>query len=224
MGNNNGIVIFDVDDTLIRGQSQQLFIKYLLKKGFISYFAYIKIMAWFVLYKFGFVSDPKKIAEYSFKLFKGKSKEEIEKLSKDFFQEILSKEFYKEALDIIKEHRNKGHKIILLSNAIEIIVRKISERLNIPDYICTKLETVNEIYTGKIFGEVTYGQNKVGKIKNYLSENNIKLEETESWGYGDHSSDIFVLELVKYPFAINPDRKLRKVASERNWGILKFKK
>ncbi|OGD67940.1 hypothetical protein A3I18_01580 [Candidatus Campbellbacteria bacterium RIFCSPLOWO2_02_FULL_35_11] len=224
MGNNNGIVIFDVDDTLIRGQSQQLFIKYLLKRGLISYFVYIKIITWFILYKLGFVSDPKKIAEYSFKLFKGKSKEEIEKLSKDFFQKILSKEFYEETLDIIKEHKNKGHKIILLSNAIEIIVGKISEHLNIPDYICTKLEVVNEIYTGKISGEITYGQNKVEKIKNYLSENNIKLEEAESWGYGDHSSDIFVLELVKYPFAVNPDKKLRKVALERNWKILKFKK
>jgi len=224
MGNNNGIVILDVDDTLIKGQSQQLFIEYLLRKGLISYLSYIRIMAWFILYKLGFVSDPKKIAEYSFRLFKGKSKENIEKISEDFFQEVLSKKFYPEALKIIKEHKNNGRRIILLSNAIEIIIKKISDRLDIPDYVCTKLEMTGEIYTGKISGEITYGQNKVRKIKNYLSEKNIQLEQAESWGYGDHSSDIFVLELVKYPFAVNPDKKLKKTANKRNWRILEFKK
>ncbi|MDD2935642.1 MAG: hypothetical protein PHX25_04205, partial [Candidatus Pacebacteria bacterium] len=68
MGNNNGTVIFDVDDTLIKGQSQKIFIDYLFKKKMISFFVYLKILIWFSLYKIGLGSNPKSVAEDSFKL------------------------------------------------------------------------------------------------------------------------------------------------------------
>ncbi|OGD66772.1 hypothetical protein A2442_01455 [Candidatus Campbellbacteria bacterium RIFOXYC2_FULL_35_25] len=224
MGINNGIVILDVDDTLIKTQSQQLFIKYLLKKGLLSYLKYFKIMIWFIFYKLGFVSDPQKIAEYSFELFKDKNVSDIEKISKDFFDNNLSKYFYEEALNLLKEHKEKGRRIILLSNAIEIIIKEVANHLTINDYICTKLETKDGFFTGKISGNVTYGKNKVKKMLDFLQEKGISLEDQESWGYGDHFSDIFVLELVKYPFIVNPSTKLKKEAKKRGWQILEFKK
>ena len=224
MGNNNEIVIFDVDDTLIKGQSQKIFIDYLFKKKMISLFVYLKILVWFLFYKIGMVSNPKSIAEYSFKLFRGKTEQEIKNISKSFFDDCLIKYFYQDALNILNENKKNNGKIILLSNAIEIIIKEIAEYIEIADYICTKLEIKDGLYTGKIDGNTTFGENKVKKLENFLKENNLSLEKQQSWGYGDHLSDIFVLKLVKYPSVVNPSRKLEKVAKENKWRILNFNK
>ncbi|MDD2935461.1 MAG: HAD-IB family hydrolase, partial [Candidatus Pacebacteria bacterium] len=176
------------------------------------------------LYKIGLVSNPKSVAEYSFKVFRGKTKQDIKNLSKSFFDEVLINYFYKDALNIIIEHKKNNRKIILLSNAIENIIKEVSEYLNVEDYICTKLEIENGVYTGKIDGHTTFGENKVKKLETFLAENNLSLQNQESWGYGDHLSDIFVLKLVKYPFVINPNKKMRKIANKNKWSILIFNK
>ncbi|AKM84296.1 TPA: hypothetical protein DCZ46_03045 [Candidatus Campbellbacteria bacterium] len=224
MGNNNGIVIFDVDDTLIKGQSQKIFIDYLFRKKMISLFVYLKIIIWFLLYKIGLVSNPKSIAKYSFKLFKGKTEQEIKNISKSFFEESLKNYFYQDALRILDDHKKNNRKIILLSNAIEIIIKEIAEYVEVENYICTKLEIKDGLYTGKIDGDTTFGKNKVKKLEDFLKGKNLSLQNQENWGYGDHPSDIFVLKLVKYPFIINPDKKMQNIANKNKWSILIFNK
>jgi len=171
MGINNGIVILDVDDTLIKTQSQQLFIKYLLKKGLLSYLKYFKIMIWFIFYKLGFVSDPQKIAEYSFELFKDKNVSDIEKISKDFFDNNLSKYFYEEALNLLKEHKEKG------GNTETDISFQYLKLLFEPDD--KKLNKIKEDYeSGKLLtGELK--QITIEKINSFLKQHQEKREKAK---------------------------------------------
>ena len=64
------LVIFDLDNTLIKGQSQAFLLSYLLKKGVITPFFYLKLMSWFIFYKLGLIKNPGRIMDYSFSFLK----------------------------------------------------------------------------------------------------------------------------------------------------------
>jgi len=214
------LVIFDIDGTIVKGQSQNLFLKYLLSVGQINRVFYLQLMAWFILYKLGLVKDPKKTMEYAFSFLKGRSIEEVTALARNFFEERLKSFIYSDALDIIREHQDIGREVILVSNAAEPLVKEIARYLNITQYMCTKLETERGQYTGKIL-DIVYGKRKTEIIESYVKAHDFDLKT--AWAYGDHSSDQPFLSLVKHPVAVNPTPSLLRIAHERHCPTLNFK-
>lgn len=215
------IVIFDVDNTIVQGQSQGLFITFLRKKGYVSMYYYMRLMIWIIFYKLGFAKNPMPAMKYGLSFVKGKKVSEIEKLVDEFFNTVLVKKIYSEARDIIQEHQKIGRSVILVSNAPDILIEKIARYLHIEQYISTKLEQKDGIYTGNIIGDIMYGKQKLHAVNSYIQSKNLSLDN--SWAYGDHESDTYVLSGVTHPYAVNPSRKLREIASKNNWPILTFK-
>ncbi len=214
------LVIFDVDNTIVKGQSQALFIKYLYKKKYVSSFYYLTLISWVVLYKFHLVKDPLPPMKYGLSFIKGKTVNEGEKIVNNFFDEVLVKYIYKQALDIIKKYKNEGSDIILVSNAPDILVKKIANYLGVENFLSTKVESENGVYTGNIFGEIMYGEQKLIAVKKYIEVSGHTLEN--SYAYGDHDSDIHLLKNVAHPYAVNPSGKLKKIAIKNNWPVLNF--
>ena len=215
------LVIFDLDNTLIKGQSQKLFLSYFFKKGLITRFFYIKLMFWFVLYKIGIVKNPKKTMEYAFSFLKDMNVDEFNQHINNFFEQRLKYYIFKDSIEIVKKNKNQDRKILIASNAIKFIPQRVTQFLNVDYYIGTKLEIENNKFTGKIDGDIIYGKNKVFAIKKFIKENNLSLKN--SWGYSDHHSDLPFLEIVDFPVVVNPSKKLLKKAQEQKWPILKFK-
>ena len=214
------LVIFDVDETIVDGQSQRLFLGYLRSKGEIGVFTYIKILTWFIFYKIGLAKDPRAIMEYAFGFMKGKPREEISALAHDFFETRLKEAIYPEAIKIIADHIQSGKKVILLSNAADIVVREVANYLKVTEYLSTELELDGGIYTGRLAGLPRYGSEKLAAIKKYVERNNMDIKM--AWAYADHGSDITLLEQVGHPIAVNAAPALSKVAHERNWPTLEF--
>lgn len=218
----NELVIFDLDNTLIKKQSQALLLFYALEKRLISPFFYFTVMIWFIFYKLNLVKNPRKIMEYSFTFLKEKDVVDFKQIIDDFFKEKLKFVIFVDVLKIVNTHKAKGRKILIVSNTIECIPKKIAEFLNINYYIGTRLEIKNNKFTGKIDGDIIYGRNKISAIKKFVIKNNFSLKG--SWGYSDHHSDIPFLELVNFPVVVNPSRKLLEKAQKQKWPVLKFKK
>lgn len=216
------LVIFDIDNTIVKGQSQQLLLKYLFRKRFIGLSYFFRIYIWFIFYKLGLTKNPYKVMEYAFRFLKDKKVIEIESIIDSFFNEVLKKYFFQEAIDLIKNHQSRDREILLLSNVIDVLTRKIAEFLNIKYYMCTNLEVINNKFTGKITKEIVYGENKGFLVKNFINNNHFSFNE--SWAYGDHITDVYVLEISSHPFAVNPDKNLAREAQKRGWPILAFNK
>ena len=213
------LVIFDVDETIVHGQSQELFLRYLLKIKRIGYFFYLKLLTWFVLYKIGIIKDPKKPMVYAYSFLKGKSVAEIAWLAHDFFERTLKSAIYPRAIDIIREHKNMGRIVVLVSNSIEQIVKELADYLHIDSYITTTLETKDGYYTGVIHGMV-YGNYKTEVVNKFIKENDLNLET--AWAYGDHISDQPLLSIVANPVVVNPSPALMEIAQKKHWPIMKF--
>ena len=97
----------------------------------------------------------------------------------------------------------------------------MANNLNIDDIICSELEVYNGIMTGRPVGHLCFGEEKAVRLKEYCEKNN--SFRSEAWYYGDSISDLPALEAVGKAVCINPDKKLKKTAVERDWKILYWK-
>lgn len=216
------VVFFDVDETLIKGQSQKFFMDFLWRKKLISSFFYVRLTYWFFLYKINVIKDPKTIAQYAFGFLKGMNKDELIKLVDLFFNEVLIFQFYEEALSLIKEHKKRNAKIFLVSNAFDVLVERISLYVGADDFVATRLERKNNIFTGGIRGTINYSEEKVGRVVHFCQEKKVSLEN--SWGYADHISDLPFLRLMKNSVAVNARGVFQENAKALGFKILVFKK
>jgi HAD superfamily hydrolase (TIGR01490 family) len=123
----------------------------------------------------------------------------------------------------IKWHLDQGHRVVILSASIEEIVRPVAEHLGLgQDYLCTRLAVENGRYTGVLDGPLCYGSGKVEWVKQWLANNQLPFPDAAGYFYTDSSSDLPLLEMVAHPVAVNPSRKLAKIARARGWQIERF--
>lgn len=214
----NSIAVFDVDNTILKGQSQHLFLKFARKKGLIKFWPFLKILSWFFLYKIKLANNPKLIMEYAFSFLKGKSQDEMAALSEEFFEKIIMRRIFSQAISIIKKERVSGNKILILSSAADFIIQPIAKFLGASGFISTQLEKDNATFTGKIEGSLVYGKEKLPALKAYLEKAGYPFEKVAA--YADHESDIKLLSGITYPHAVNPTMHLRRYAKSKNWPII----
>lgn len=219
--NMKEIVLFDVDDTIIKGQSQKLFLDFLFKNNYVSIAYFLRLSLWFIFYKIGLIKNPKSAMQYAFSFTKNRTELDIAGIVEKFFNSTLVYKIYPEAKKIIKEHRDKGRSVLLVSNAVDVLIRKIASYLEADDFISTKLEIIDGVYTGNINGNIMYGEIKKQSVEHYIKSKGFTLDN--SWAYGDHMSDIFLLSIVKNPYVINPSKELKGYATNKNWPIIYFK-
>src|SRR3989344_223982 len=214
------IAIFDIDNTIIQGQSRALFVQFLRKNGYMSFFYYISLMIWVIAYRLGLVSNPLRPMKYGLSFIRGKNINEADQILNKFFNTVMVKKIYPEVIKIINEHKKADRIIILVSNVPDVLVKKLADYLKIENYLSTVLEIKDGIYTGNIIGDIMYGEQKLNSIKMFVELHRLSFEN--SWGYGDHESDMFVLERVTHPYAVNPSKGLKVLSIRNNWPVLNF--
>lgn len=200
---NKTVAFFDLDGTLIEGQSQMYLAKYLFRIGRVGFFSLLKILLWFVAYRIGFVRDPKKIMAESFVVVKGFPTRKIREILLDFHRNILCEKYNKEVIEEIDRHKEKGNEIVLLTNCVEPLARIVGENLKIKYVYATRLEVNNGVYTGKVNGNIVYAEEKAGIAEKFLKEGNF----SGSCAYADHHSDASLFKIVKKAFLVRPSKK-----------------
>ncbi|MEK7539486.1 MAG: HAD-IB family hydrolase [Patescibacteria group bacterium] len=215
------LVIFDVDNTIVNGQSQKLLLSYMHSKRKVGLLYYLEILPWFILYKMHIINDPKRIMSFAYSFLKGKTETEVDELINSFFTESLQKNIFPEAINQMQLFQRNGGEVLLVSNAPNIIIKRIARYLNISHYLSTELEVNNGVYTGAIVGMLMYGDNKLVAIKKYAKDNGFELER--AWAYDDHESDLSILQAVGHPVVVNATSSLQKIANQKHWVSCKWK-
>lgn len=210
------LAIFDLDFTIIEGDSEWLWGEFLTEKGIVETQYMYDLSVYFQLYQAGTLD----IREYQKYLLSPLSKmdpQELAELQVEFTDSI--RKIWRPAmLERINWHRKQGHSTVLISASNQMLVEPISEMLNFPYVICTRVEMVNNLPTGEIIGIPAYKDGKVQNLATWLYENSLSLED--SWAYSDSVNDRPILEKVEHPVAVTPDAALRKHALLKGWRIL----
>ncbi len=127
---------------------------------------------------------------------------------------------YAEALDLVTRHRERSERSFIVSAALQEVVDALVAELGFDGGLGSTAEVEDGVYTGRLVRRLD-GHAKAKAIAVLAAAEGIDLRE--STAYSDSASDVPFLEAVGYPVAVNPDRRLRRVAAERSWRVLRFR-
>ncbi len=218
------VVFFDIDNTLVKGNTQRIMMIDLFKRKGISFCILFWHALWFFGYKLGFnnkFEDVTKHTRKAYRIIKGWKVDEFANILDKIFQSDIKPRIFKEALQIIEKHKQDGYEIVLLSATIDPLAEAIGKGLGIKTCLANRLYEENGIYTGELENRFVYGQGKADLITKIAREYDWDLND--SYAYTDHYTDSPLLSLVSNPRAVNPDKKLAMEAKHRNWPILIWK-
>ncbi|MDP3989385.1 MAG: HAD-IB family hydrolase [bacterium] len=217
MWQTKDVAVFDLDGTLINSQSQYLFLKFLIKRGYVQRYRVIPLFFWFLMHRLGIVDSPNRAFAYALKIFRDINFRKLTILAKEFTKSVLIECLNKEIVDILREHQKNKDCVVLISTSLDILVSEIAVFLEIEIYESTNIKTkddkINTI-------EPLYGKSKVQRFEERLRKEGIK--PLQLFVYTDNTSDIPLLSMATYPTVVDPKSKLERHATKNSWQIIKL--
>ena len=210
---------FDIDETLVKGQTQKFLALVAFKEGKIGLLKLASLLLFFARYKLGLVKNIEEIMEASYAIVKGWPAAEADRLIKKSFEHGIKQKIFPEGERLIKKLKKDGYRIILVSNTLQQIVDLLVDYLGAETGIGTTLAEKNGVLEGKI-GRLMYNENKVKYLREMFGD---RIDFKKSAAYTDNKSDLPLLKLVGRPVAVNPDFTLKAEAEKRGWEIINFR-
>ncbi len=216
------LAIFDLDKTLIAGDSDFLWGEFLTEINVVDKDVYQqKNKQFFIDYQQQKL-DIFKYLEFCLEPLATNDISQLKIWRKEFVQKKILPIILKEAQKTINQHKKNGDTLLVITATNQFIVEPIIKRYKIKNILATKIEKVNNMYTGKVVGEPCFKKGKVVNLLQWLKLTNNNLDN--SYFYSDSINDLPLLELVAHPIATNPDDKLKKIALSRGWKIIHWSK
>jgi HAD superfamily hydrolase (TIGR01490 family) len=212
------IAFFDLDGTLIVGQTQQLLVSHLRRRGMVNLWFLLGVGAWFGAYKLGLVRPTDPARARGAELVAGWGIPEVDGFMDDFMEEVLAPRLYPPTAAAMAAHRERGDLIVVLSAALEPLVASLARRLRVPAWEGTSLEVDGGRYTGRLSGRPLYGEEKVRVARGYLAR--CAVDPGSCSAYADHESDAGLLRLVGRPVAVRPRGGLKRIALAEGWRMI----
>ncbi len=190
--------IFDVDKTLINGDSMFLMLFFAISKRSVLIFYIPIILVRIILYFFKII-DVKRVKESIYLPLKYLTEKELE----EFYDKVLLKKINPKVMEKLNFHKEQGCQILLVSASPEAYLHYFLKNNYIDIIIGTKLKMIDGKYTNEIHGENCKGIEKLSRIKRYLNKNNLEIDFDNSFAYSDSLSDKPMLSLVKNRYKVN---------------------
>ncbi len=209
-------VFVDIDMTIYHGLSQVDFLLELMREKRISKRDVFAVMRMFVLEKAGLKSH-QALMNKALGLLSGWHPVVVEKLSRRFFRSIALPKIEYGLYAVLQDHLAKGHHVVFVSEVMHPLAKAFTEFFAADGAVDTSLRRRGKTYTGEI-AFLCRGQNKADGVLQFAKEHHLEL--AESYAYADSYTDMNFLSLVGHPMAVNPDRKLKKLAFSKGVQIL----
>jgi HAD superfamily hydrolase (TIGR01490 family) len=220
MGNDSkpSIAFFDMDKTVLSRSSTTLWLKYMWRNRMLTVREASMAICVSVAYGLRLMDFPRVVAWLSY-AFRDGDVHATRELADAWVREELLGYVTQPAVERIRAHQAAGEEVWLLSAATQFVVRPVAEFLGVACRF-TELEVVDGRITGYVAGEACYGAGKVTWAERIAKERGAVLADCAF--YTDSITDRPLLERVGRPVAVNPDRRLEKVAKERGWAVERF--
>jgi HAD superfamily hydrolase (TIGR01490 family) len=210
---------FDVDHTLLRGSTGKDLAFMGIRKGLFSRGWILSLPFFYIQYRVGLL-DPAVLGPLMEKL-KGLPIWEISEMAEEAFLKDIKPKIYRGAVRLLETERAAGRRPVLATSAPETAVRPLADYLGVSDVIASRFEVEAGLLTGAFEGEPAFGAGKMRKARRFAKERSAELSRCSF--YTDSHYDLPLLEEVEEPVAVNPDRRLLRLAGSRGWKVLRLK-
>jgi HAD superfamily hydrolase (TIGR01490 family) len=216
-----GAAFFDLDRTLISRSSSLSLAPAFHRRGLLRRRDRTKAMlAQLVFMRYGAgKSRVGQTAESAMAFLKGLPVEVMREIVEEAMDSAFRPHVYRDALDLVERHRERGERSFIVSAALQEIVDALVRELGLDGGVGSTAEVEDGVYTGRIDRRLD-GPAKAAAVVELADAEGIDLEE--STAYSDSASDVPFLAAVGHAVAVNPDRRLRAIAAERGWRVLRF--
>ena len=212
------LAIFDLDHTLINGDSDHLWGEYMIENGIVDEQAYRQRNDLFYLdYQRGTLDNDQYLA-FALEPLTHYTIEELHAWRADYVEKWIKPLVAPGTAGLLDEHRAKHNELMIISATNLFVSEPIGKMLGVPTVLATEPEIIANRYTGRFLGTPTYQQGKVTVLKEWVA--NSAHELGGAYFYSDSLNDLALLEQVDNPIAVKPDDDLRAIAEARNWKII----
>ena len=212
------LAIFDLDHTLINGDSDHLWGEYMVENGIVDEQAYRQRNDLFYLdYQRGTLDNDQYLA-FALEPLTHYTIEELHAWRADYVEKWIKPLVAPGTAGLLDEHRAKDHELMIISATNFFVSEPIGQMLGVSTVLATEPEIIDDRYTGRFLGTPTYQHGKVTVLKEWVVNSGHEL--AGAYFYSDSLNDLALLEQVDNPIAVNPDDDLKAIATARNWKII----
>jgi HAD superfamily hydrolase (TIGR01490 family) len=216
------LAIFDLDNTLIAGDSDHLWGEFLVERNLVDADRYKATNDRFYRdYKDGNL-DVEAYLSFALQPLTEHALSNLIDWRKEFIAEKIEPIILSAACELLDKHRQQGHTLIIITATNDFITGPIAERLGVDRLIATRAEMVDERYTGKMEGVPCYREGKVQRLYEWLDQHR-EFSMDGAWFYSDSHNDLPLLSRVTNPVAVDPDLVLQREALSQGWPVISLR-
>jgi HAD superfamily hydrolase (TIGR01490 family) len=212
---------FDLDKTVIARSSTLAFSRPLYAVGLINRRSLLRSTYAHLMYLIGGAdhAQMERMRRYLSSMVAGWNVQQLRDIVAETLVKIIQPAVYHEAVALIADHHAAGRDVVIVSTSGAELVEPIARLLGAEAVIATRMRIEDGRYTGEI-EFYAYRENKADAVRELAAGRGYDLDE--SYAYSDSFTDLPLLEAVGHPYAVNPDRALRREAARRGWPVLDF--
>ena len=212
------LAIFDLDHTLLNGDSDYLWGEYMVANNIVDIDEYQRLNQSFLEdYQRGELDNDRYLG-FALHPLTQHSIESLYAWREDYVESWIKPIVATGTPALLDRHRQQGDTLIIISATNFFITEPIAELLEIPHLLATRPEIIDNRYTGNYLGTPTFKEGKVTVLNEWLEQQPYQL--SDSYFYSDSINDLPLLEQVSHPVAVNPDENLSTIARQKQWPIL----
>ena len=217
------LVCFDLDHTLLDGDSDVLWCDFLIDRGVLDRTSFAaRNAAMEHDYKAGTVSAAAFSAFYISTLA-GRTAAQWQALRVAFLQEVVAPRVGPRARALVREQQDGGALVVLTTATNRFITELTAADLGLAHLIATECEVDEHgVFTGRAAGTLNMREGKLARLQVWLAARGLSLADCESWAYSDSANDLPLLNAVQHAVAVHPDERLAAEAAHRGWPVLRL--
>ncbi len=212
------LVIFDLDNTLLAGDSDYQWGQYLIEIGLLNGDEHTaKNEQFYADYKMGAL-DIYAFLEFQLKPLSQHPRKKLDEWHQQYMVEKVLPMITDKARALVEEHRSKGDLLLIITATNSFVTRPIAKEFGIDYLIGTTPEEINGEFTGRVSGTPSYQEGKITRLNEWLASRGQTVADFDAtWFYSDSHNDLPLMKLVDKPVAVNPDPILASYAAAHGW-------
>jgi len=216
------LALFDLDNTLLAGDSDFEWAQYLIEQGVLDREVYeARNQAFYDQYKAGTL-DIHEFLDFQLRPLARHPREQLDAWHRDYMARKVIPMVAPGTAALLEQHRNDVQVIVTATNSF--VTAPIAQHLGVSHLIATEPEQQAGQFTGKVAGTPSFKAGKVTRLEAWLAgQGKTWADVTDSWFYSDSLNDLPLLEHVHHPVAVDPDATLRAHAEAKGWPIISLR-
>ena len=213
------LVLFDLDNTLLAGDSDFEWAQFLIEQGVLDRELYeARNQTFYDQYRAGTL-DIREFLDFQLKPLSRHPRSQLDAWHRDFMERKVRPLMREKARALVARHRGDLRVVITATNSF--VTAPIAREFGIAELIATEPEQRNGEFSGAVSGIPCFREGKVARLEEWLAGRRTPLASfSESWFYSDSLNDLPLLDRVSHPVAVDPDATLRAHAERRGWPII----